>query len=193
MGAVPNTETERFFCTIEEYYMFEEKSIEKHEWRNGEVFAMAGGTPRHNIICHNVHRAIGNRTYPKGCNPFGTDMRLHTGSMLFYPDMFVVCGEWEYDGKRKDTLTNAVLVVEVLSPSTEAFDRGEKFARYKQMPKFKEYVLVSQEKKQVEVWYKQAENLWRWDTYTQDTDMVKLYSMDIEVPLTEFYERVEWE
>jgi Uma2 family endonuclease len=193
MGTQPYIEGERYFCTLEEYFLFEETSEQRHEWRHGEVFAMSGGSINHARIGRNLHNAIGDRTYPKGCEPFGPDTRLFTGQYLLYPDLFVSCKDKEFLENRKDTLTNAVLVVEVLSPSTEAFDRGEKFARYKQMPKFKEYVLVSQEKKQVEVWYKQAENLWRWDTYTEDTDMVKLYSMDIEVPLTEFYERVEWE
>jgi Uma2 family endonuclease len=193
MGAQPYIEGERYFCTLEEYFLFEETSEQRHEWRNGEVCSMTGEIPRHNIICHNIHRAIGDRTYPKGYEPFGSIIKLLTSQYVLYPDLLVSFKDKEFLENRKDTLTNAVLVVEVLSPSTEAFDRGEKFARYKQMPKFKEYVLVSQEKKQVEVWYKQAENLWRWDTYTEDADMVKLYSMDIEVPLTEFYERVEWE
>ena len=86
---------------------------------------------------------------PKGYEPFGGIIKLFTSQYVLYPDLLVSFKNIEFLKKRKDTLTNAVLVVEVLSPSTEAFDRGEKFARYKQMPKFKEYVLVSQEKTNV--------------------------------------------
>lgn len=192
MGRQSYIEGEHKVCTLEEYFLFEDSSLEKHEWRNGEVFAMAGSTPNHNTIATNAHGSLKSKLKGKNCKPFAMDIKLFHNFRLTYPDVFVVCGDWKFYNDRKDTPTNATLIIEVLSNSTEAYDRGEKFEHYKKMQGLKEYVLISQHEKLIEVFFKLDENIWRCDYYRNDDDVVLLRSLELEIPLLDFYEDVVW-
>jgi Uma2 family endonuclease len=129
--------------TFPEYVALEEKSELRHEFENGEVFAMAGGTPEHAAIVSAVHVAIGTQL-KSGCRAFVENLRVRTPSgKVAYPDVFVVCGPLARDPEDDSTVTNPLVVVEVLSESTEAYDRGKKFAHYRSCPSFVEYVLAS--------------------------------------------------
>jgi Uma2 family endonuclease len=130
--------------TAAEYLDWERQQVERHEFYDGEVFSQSGGTRRHSRIGANSIRSIGNLIAGNDCEVHGSDMRIHieaTGSYV-YPDVSVVCPPIE--GDADDTISNPVLVVEVLSPSTEDFDRGTKFGYYRQIPTLKDYLVISQ-------------------------------------------------
>lgn len=129
--------------TFKEYIAFEERSELRHEFEDGEVFAMAGGTPEHAALVSAVHLAIGNQL-GSDCRAYVENLRVRTASgKVTYPDVLVVCGPLARDREDESTITNPRLIVEVLSESTEAYDRGRKFAHYRSCPSFVEYVLVA--------------------------------------------------
>ncbi|MCP4662549.1 MAG: Uma2 family endonuclease [bacterium] len=132
--------------TVEQYLAFERESETKHEYYDGETFAMAGASPAHNLISWNIAMALGPQVRSRGCFGFPADMRLRipaTG-LYTYPDVVVVCGEPEFDQQR-DTLLNPTLIIEILSPSTEDYDRGRKFAHYRSLESLAAYLVIAQE------------------------------------------------
>src|SRR5205823_1714677 len=141
------------------YYRIENDSTEKHEFRDGEILAMSGGSPQHALIAMNVGAELRNRLKDKSCRPYGSDLRVRISGrdQTVYPDISVICGRIEYDADDQagHTVLNPRLIVEVLSPSTEAYDRGDKFAAYREVPSLAEYVLVS-----CETFYRQADGGW---------------------------------
>lgn len=166
-------EAARKLVTFAEYIAFEEKAETKHEYRNGEIVelggetresAMAGGTLEHARLQLRVAHALCAQLEGRPCEAFSSDARvrvLATG-LATYPDLSVVCGNVERDPEHGETLTNPVLLVEVLSPSTEAYDRGDKFHEYKKIPSLREYVLVSSEERRIEVFRRQGDGSWRY-------------------------------
>lgn len=154
----------RHHYTYEEYLAYERDSALKHEFEAGEIFAMAGGSPRHSALASRISAALEN-TRPTGCTAFQSDMRvrvLATGRAT-YPDASMVCGPIELDDADRSgtTITNPTLLVEVLSPSTEEVDRGSKWRDYQLIPSLKEYVLVSQEPR-VEVYRRMPSGGWEY-------------------------------
>lgn len=154
----------RHHYSYEEYLAYERDSELKHEFEDGEIFAMAGGSPRHSALASRVSAALEN-TRPSGCTAFQSDMRLRvlaTGRAT-YPDASMVCGAIELDGADRSgtTITNPTLLVEVLSPSTEEVDRGSKWRDYQLIPSLREYVLVSQEPR-VEIYRRLASGTWEY-------------------------------
>lgn len=132
------------FYNVEEYLALEEKAEMRSEYYQGEIFAMTGGSINHNQIVLNLVRLFS--ALPKSCRTFAADLRLRveTHDLFTYPDVMVVCGKPEFYEKRTDTITNPVLLIEVLSKSTEAYDRGKKFEFYRALPSLREYILVDQ-------------------------------------------------
>jgi Uma2 family endonuclease len=150
--------------TYEEYLAYEHNSELKHEFLDGEIYAMAGGTARHNALAFRVGGAL-YAALPPGCTAFQSDMRLRilaTGRAT-YPDVSMVCGPIEYDpaDPRATTITNPTLLVEVLSPSTEEIDRGDKLRDYQRIPSLQEYVLVSQVPR-VEIYRRLPSGTWEY-------------------------------
>jgi len=127
--------------TAEDYLAWEAEQKEKHELHQGEVFAMAGGSPRHNLLSANVLAVLHGLVRPRGCHVMSSDQRVKLGESYVYPDVVVACGGVKTEGA---TLVNPSIVVEVLSSSTEAFDRGEKWAAYRGVSTLTDYLLVSQ-------------------------------------------------
>ncbi|WP_321418417.1 Uma2 family endonuclease [uncultured Desulfobacter sp.] len=129
-----------------EYLDFERNSEFKHEFFNGEVFAMTGAKRNHNRINVNLTRKIGNKFEANkfACDLFSNDMRVKIQDSYAYPDVVIFCGDAEFEDNEFDTLTNPVVIMEILSDSTEAFDRGKKFSYYQTIPTLKEYILISQ-------------------------------------------------
>src|SRR5882724_4217889 len=128
--------------TFKEYVAFEEASESRHEYFDGEVFAMAGGTPEHAALCMAVSEALGHLKGP--CRAFNEALRVRTASgKVAYPDATIVCGPIARDPEDRNSVTNPTLIVEVLSEGTEAYDRGDKFTHYRSCPSFAEYVLVA--------------------------------------------------
>ncbi len=154
----------RHHYTYEEYLAYERDSALKHEFDAGEIIAMAGGSLRHSALCFRIGAAI-ESTRPPGCTGFQSDMRLRvlaTGRAT-YPDVSMVCGPIELDDADRSgtTITNPILLVEVLSPSTEEIDRSSKLRDYQRIPSLLEYVLVSQEPR-VEIYCRQPSGLWEY-------------------------------
>jgi Uma2 family endonuclease len=148
--------------TYEEYLLAEEASETKHEYLGGEVFAMAGGTPSHSLLAGKVITALNNALADRPCAVFTSDLRIRidAANVSTYPDIAVVCGSLESSEVDRNAATNPILIVEVLSDSTEAYDRGQKFAYYRELPSLREYVLVSQGQPRIESYYRNAEGDW---------------------------------
>ncbi len=182
--------------TVSEYLRYEQESLEKHEYRNGEIIAMAGGTYNHSLIAMNVGGELRSALKGKPCRALDSNMRVRIPRtpLFTYPDISVVCGEAKMDSSDPtlQTLTNPRVIVEILSPSTEAYDRGEKFARYRQIESLEEYVLVSQESAHVETFFRQAEGTWLFSAFDGAEARVRLRSLGLEIPVSEIYAGVEF-
>jgi Uma2 family endonuclease len=148
--------------TYAHYLVAEAASETRHEYLRGEVFAMAGGTPTHARLAMAVGVALSNALLGRPCGVFGSDLRIRIEAtdLSTYPDAVVVCGKLEHAEADPHAAINPILIVEVLSDSTEAYDRGEKFAHYRRLPSLREYLLVSQREARLESYYKNAEGKW---------------------------------
>lgn len=189
--------------TPEQYLRFERNAEEKHEYLDGLVYAMAGASPAHNVICASIGEIITRQLRGTDCRPFTSDMKtrcipLPAGSksrqgLFAYPDFIVVCGAPLYHDKKQDVLLNPKLIVEVLSKSTKAYDRGEKFRRYQQLASFTDYLLIAQDRPCVEHFSKQADGQW---AHTVETDLgrrIFIASLNCHIPLAEVYEWVRFD
>lgn len=178
--------------TVEDYFSVEECSPVRHEFVAGQIFAMAGGSLRHNRITGNVFAELRAALTGRGCEVFATDLRLRTPTGLYtYPDVMVICGAVQLSADdRLETVINPVVLVEVLSESTAAYDRGEKFRHYRSFPTLREYLLVDQYSIRVEHHHRgDGHEATSWDrqTYSAASDAVPLASLAIEVALTGIY------
>lgn len=180
--------------TPEEYFDFEESAEEKHEYENGEIFAMSGGTFLHGLIGGNVLTAFNNALLGKNCFTVGSDVKVDVKEYdsFVYPDAMVICGKVEFAEGRRDIVKNPVLIVEVLSDSTESYDRGRKFKKYQSLPSFREYVLVSQTEPIIETYFRQDDQHWLY-TLTEGLEAaIQLQTIDSRIRLSDVYGRVEW-
>lgn len=178
--------------TPEEYLALEEKAEYRSEFDDGEIVAMAGGSLNHARIIRNIDRAFGTKL-KKSCESLTTDIKVRVENYrkFYYPDVLVICGEPMLYQKRNDTITNPVLIVEVLSDSTEAKDRGEKMLAYRTLESLREYVLISQNKAIVEQFIKNAEGQWIHQATIGLQSVVKFESIGIELTLDKIYQRIE--
>jgi Uma2 family endonuclease len=151
--------------TYADYLVAEAASDTRHEYLRGEVYAMAGGTPTHARLAMAIGIALGNALSARPCGVFGSDLRVRVEAtdLSTYPDITVVCGKLEHAALDPHAATNPILIVEVLSDSTEAYDRGEKFAHYRRAPSLREYLLVSQREARLEAYYKNDDGAWVLD------------------------------
>ncbi|MDE0426786.1 MAG: Uma2 family endonuclease [Candidatus Poribacteria bacterium] len=179
------------YLTPEEYLTWERKQPFKNEYHNGQIIAMSGASRWHNRITVDTTVQLSNQLMESECEVFAGEMRVRTSPEVsyFYPDVIVVCGEPRFEDDTFDTLLNPILVAEVLSPSTAAFDRGEKFEHYKQIASLEEYVLISQDRVRVEHYHRQGTQ-WIHNTFQSLEDMLRLVSIECEVPLHAIYRRV---
>ena len=178
--------------TVEEYLDIERNSEIKHEFHDGELFAMAGGTFAHNRLSANTSGALWNVLKGKKCRPSSSDQQIAVSRYKYvYPDLSVICGEFEWYEEHPHAAKNPVLIVEVLSNETESYDRGGKFMWYRQLPTFKEYILISQKEVLVEVFCRKQNDLWAISTYENLSDTIHLQSIDVTISLEDIYEGVE--
>lgn len=155
---------------------------------------MAGGAPKHGIIANNIGRLLANALFSKNCTVGNSDVKYHVTSAnkSFYPDVSVVCGAPERSNRDTYALTNPIMLVEVLSASTEAFDRGDKFLTYSQLPSLREYVLVKQDEWLVETRYRSSvSDPWKLAWFDSTQADIALHSLGITLPLAELYHRTE--
>lgn len=180
--------------TPEEYLALEEKAEYRSEYDNGEILAMSGGSFNHARIIGNINRALGVKL-DSHCESVTTDVKVQVENYrkFYYPDVLVVCGRPVFYEKRNDTITNPVLIVEVLSDSTEAKDRGEKMLAYRTLDSLQEYILVSQSKPIVEQYTKTADGNWIHKATIGLKSAVRFESVEVELSLEEIYQRVEFE
>lgn len=191
MSAVPAPK----YISVEDYLLLEEAAEEKHEYYEGEIFAMAGGTIPHNQICTNAVGELYAFLKDRNCQVFPSDQRIHCPANGFftYPDASIVCGEIERLQKRNDTILNPVVIVEVLSKRTKSYDRGEKFKLYRSIPSLKEYVLISSLEVLVERYTKQANGFWYFREQTGLDDKFEIENIGFSCPLQTLYRNVSFE
>ena len=192
MVAYPK-DRERTF-TVDEYLLIERGSDSKSEFYCGRILAMAGASPAHNLITANVIAALAPKLTGSTFRVYASDLKIRTGAsgLFAYPDATVVCGELEYHDDHRDVVTNPTLIVEVLSPSTEAFDRGTKFQEYQQIDSLNCYMMVAQHEPRVDVYIRQTGNQGLLTTATRLTDSVTLGSIGCALALSEVYSGVEF-
>ncbi len=180
--------------TPEGYLAFERNSELKHEYFDGEIFAMVGASLNHNRISRNIDRELGNQLKENSCENFVGDMRVKVEEInkYTYPDIVVACGKIELEGKGLDTLLNPVVIIEILSDSTEAYDRGLKFEHYQLIGSLQEYILVSQHSCNVVRYLSNQNDSWNYRKYSNMKQVLELESIKCELPLSEIYHRVEF-
>src|SRR5919201_2587340 len=178
--------------TPEQYLALERKAQYKSEYINGQIFAMPGASVEHNTITANLVRELGNQFMERPCRVFSSDMRVKVGAtgLYTYPDVVAVCGEMQFDDAQRDTLINPTVIIEVLSTSTEAYDRGEKFAHYRRLGSLTDYVLVAQDKVRVEHYVRQDVR-WLLAEISDLDSTLRLASIGCEVALRNIYDKVE--
>ncbi len=182
---------EKKVMTAEEYLARERQAEEKSEFYQGECFAMAGASRRHNLLSVNILRHLANHLASKLCQPYVAEMRLYIEAHehYVYPDVLVVCDEKAYVDE--ENCKDAAVIVEVLSPSTETYDRGLKFLHYQSLPSLQEYVLISQEVLQVEVYHRRIQKQdWIYQALSRPEDALVLSSIDFSCRLAELYESI---
>ncbi len=189
MGLRPNPER----MTREEYLAREEVAEGKSEYLSGEAFAMGGGTLSHALIQSNLVRRLGNALDGQPCRVMGPDMRVKVqdSGLYTYPDLSVVCGKAEIEEERGESLLNPVVLVEVLSATTELYDRSVKFEHYARIPSLRHYVLVAQHRAHIDL-LSRGEDGWILRAAAGLDAVLSLPSIDVELPLAEIYERVEF-
>ncbi len=180
------------FLSPEEYLAFERQAETRSEYYEGEMFAMTGGSRRHNLIVTNVVRELSLQLKKRSCEVYSNDQRVRipeTG-LYTYPDIVVACGEPRFEDESFDTLLNPLLIVEILSPTTEAYDRGKKFENYRTIGSLAEYVLVSQDEPRVEQFLRQDGNHWLFTAFAGLEATIPLSSIQCELALAEIYDKV---
>jgi Uma2 family endonuclease len=175
--------------TIEEYLEMENAATEKHEYYKGEIFAMSGAKLQHNIITTNVLVALANKLTGKPCRPFGSDMRIHIpkNTLFAYPDISVICGEVESRDNDDMNFLNPTAIIEVLSPSTKNYDRGEKFRLYRDIATLKEYILVDSETIAVEAFHINSSGHWELSEYKDISVLLNIRAIDVHLSVSEIY------
>jgi Uma2 family endonuclease len=176
----------------QQYLAIERDTQQKNEYLNGEIFAMGGASERHNLIVGNLLASIHVQLRGKPCKVYASDMRVKVSATGFYtyPDVVALCGEAHFDDEQQDTLLNPNLVIEVLSKSTEGYDRGEKFAHYRRIESLAEYLLISQDKYCIEQYVRQPDNQWLMSEVSKLEERIELPSIKCRLLLSDVYDRV---
>ena len=196
--SVPKSEP---LYTVEEYLALERQSEERHEYLDGRIFLMAGETPQHGTICMNLSRVVSTQLLGTPCQAFSKDTKLRSGpdpklsrslkALYPFPDLMVVCGEMLFHDQHRDVVLNPAVIVEVLSPTTEAFDRGGKFLRYQAWnPSLTDYILVSQFEPIVEHFVRQPDGSWTLHIYQGLDKSFVIESINCKLLLSDIYDRI---
>jgi Uma2 family endonuclease len=186
---------EKARLTIEEYIELDKNSEEKFEYFDGEVFNMTGVHPNHALLQSRLITSLNNQTAKRGCYIYPSDLRVKVPSMppYRYPDLSALCGKPEFEEVAGLlTLANPSLLIEILSPSTEAFDRGEKFTHYKSIPSFREYLLVAQNKKHITQYVRQSERAWLQTEYGAG-EALQIVTLECEREVDALYDGINFE
>jgi Uma2 family endonuclease len=184
----------KVFLTPEQYLEIERQAERKSEYWQGEMFAMAGAGESHNLLLMNIAAQIHSQLRTRDCRTYANDMRVRVSvtGLYTYPDIVVVCGAPQYLDGRRDTLLNPGLIVEVLSPSTEAYDRGRKFEHYQSINSLKQYLLVASERVHADLFTRQPGGQWLLTAAGSIEDTVDLESVGCRITLRDGYDKVEF-
>lgn len=176
--------------TIEEYLEMEETATEKNEYYKGEIFAMSGTKHEHTVVTMNLYVALGTFLKKKPCRPYNSDMRVYIpGNTLFtYPDVSIVCGKPEFLNDDELNLLNPTVIIEVLSPSTRNYDRGDKFNLYRDIPTLREYILIDPDRISIEAFYINADAEWALKEYRMINEILEVKSIQVALLLSDIYE-----
>jgi Uma2 family endonuclease len=188
-------QTDKQYYTPEEYLTLEEKATEKHEYRDGEIALMPGGTTNHNQIAGNFYRQFPLKIQNQDYYVYINDVRLWIAQyrIFTYPDVMVIKGKPMYEGKGTSNVTNPLIIVEVLSQSTRDYDRTDKFQYYRSIPEFREYILIDQYRFYVSQYFKQEDGKWIFNDYQGEDSVLKLACDEFEISFQDLYERVDFE
>ena len=183
------------YITPEEYLVKERVADYKSEYYKGEIFDFAGASREHNLIAGNIHSILHQQLRNKSCEVYPSDMRvkISTTGLYTYPDVVVVCGKPQFEDDEEDVLLNPTVIIEVLSPSTEGYDRGTKFEHYRTINSLSDYILVAQDKIHVEHYVRQSDRSWLFSEFKSAKDNFQIQSIGCEVSVAETYEKVEME
>jgi Uma2 family endonuclease len=181
------------YVTAEKYLELERASNEKHEYYQGEIFVMPGAALKHNWIQRNFIRRVGNFLEGHACEVFGSDLRVHipANSLYTYPDAIIVCGRPELLDEELDTVLNPTVIVEIVSKSTQTYDRGDKFMLYRAIASLKEYLLIGSETILVEHFSKQENGTWNLKELKNISDVLHVHSIDYSLLLSQLYDDME--
>ena len=180
------------YMTAQQYFTLEETSDGKHEYYRGAIYAMTGGTARHNLIVANLIALLHGQLRGTTCRVFPSDLRLKielTG-LYTYPDVSVICGPISFGDNRQDTVTNPVVLIEVLSPSTENYDRGRKFEHYRTIDTLQEYVVVAQDRVHIEHYVRQDNNRWVLVDFSTIDQIVHVGAINCTLSVELVYENI---
>lgn len=180
------------FITAADYLALERQAETKSEYLNGCIYAMSGASRSHNRITFNLARRIGNQLGGRRCEGYVNDLRVKVSptGLYTYPDVVVVCGEPRFEDQHVDTLLNPTVIIEVLSDSTEAYDRGEKFAHYRALESLTDYLLVAQDQPRIEHFRRQPDGQWLYSAADGLDSQVAIANIGCVLQLAEVYERV---
>ncbi len=180
--------------TPEEYLALERKADVKSEYFNGELFVISGASRKHNQISTNLVRILGNELLDEPCNVYASDMKvkIEKFNKYSYPDIVVACEEEKFEDEQEDVLLNPLIIIEILSDSTKACDRGQKFFHYQSIDSFVEYILVSQKSSQIEKFVRQTDNTWNYSVFHNTEDLVHISSIKCDLPIKEVYRKVSF-
>ncbi|MGN6492101.1 MAG: Uma2 family endonuclease [Agriterribacter sp.] len=179
--------------SIAEYLEIEQEASDKHEYYRGQMFAMVGAGPRHNIIFRNLFRELAHTLKGKPCQPYGSDQRIHIpeNGLFTYPDISIICGDIDTSKEDKDSIIHPVMIIEILSPSTRDYDRGSKFTFYRAIATLKEYIVVDSDSILVEVFRLNEHKFWQLEEYNQMNQSLQLQTLGFSIPISEIYDEVD--
>ena len=178
--------------TEEQYLAIDRAAEFRSEFVDGAMIAMSGGSMRHARLQQNISAGLDTPSRDRGCEVFGSDFRVRVSRHMYaYPDISLVCGEPRLADEHQDILLNPVVIFEVLSPSTEKYDRGIKFQHYRTIDSLKEYILVDQEQIRIERYFRQPDNTWSLRDHQSLQEELKIESIGVSLPLSRIYDRVE--
>lgn len=189
----PDIANQNNLVTLDEYRKISETAEERLEYRNGEIFIMSGGSYLHSRITVNIIGFLGIALRDTDLHIYNGDLRIWIPEFKCgtYADALVINSEPEFNGDRTDEILNPLLIVEVLSPSTEGYDRGEKFRKYRSIPSLAEYLLISQSEPYIEHYFKPENNdVWQFQICDRVDQTMKLHSLNVEIPVSEIYRRI---
>src|SRR5258708_8707069 len=181
--------------SVQDYLAYERASDQRHEYIDGKIYALAGASANHNLIVGNTLASLHAQLRKRPCTVYPSDMRVKVSrtGLYTYPDISVVCGEPQFEDEQQDTLLNPNFIVEVLSPSTETYDRGKKFQHYRTLEALQEYLLIAQDSYRVEHYVRQADNQWLLSDVSRTDATLTLPSIQCELLVADLYENVGFE